>query len=140
MAARTVPDHSGGKLTRSKARLMSTPYEASPTCNASQHMTQPAFLGKENLLYEVPEPYAASSPLRKRKKTSDPLPSPHHKVSFVDLTGDDKEANLGSATTPKKRKIKARANGSHEEKRLKMFRKKAPLSYLEKLERATGQR
>lgn len=140
MAARTVHDYSGGQLTRSKAKLMSAPYEASSTCKAPQLRTLSAFEGKGEMLYEAPEPHAASNPSKKRKKPSGSLSAPHHEVPVVDLTGDDKDENLGSARTSRKRNTKASSHEPDEEKRLKMFRKKAPLSYLEKLERATGQR
>ena len=57
-------------------------------------------------------------------------------------TYDAAHASAVTSPPPKKRKSKT---GSHskakdEEKRLRVFRKKAPLSYLEKLERATSQR
>lgn len=140
MAACAVQDYSSGRLTRSKAKLKSAPYEASSTCTGPRPRNVPTSAGKEKLLYEVPEPPAASNPSKKRKKPSGSLPARHHNVPVVNLTGDDKDTNMGSATTPKKRNTKVSDHGPGEEKRLKIFRKKAPLSYLEKLERATGQR
>ena len=140
MAARTVQGYPGGKLTRSKAKLMSTTYEPSSTRTAPQPKTQPPFSSKAKRLSKAPELHSASNPPKKRKRPSSSTPAPSKKVPLVHLTGDGHEANMDLATTPKKRKTEVSLKGQKEEKRLKMFRKKAPLSYLEKLERATGQR
>jgi len=56
----------------------------------------------------------------------------------IDLTGDD-EDGLEISTPSKKKRSKAKA-GQDEEKRLKMYRKSAPLSYFDKLHRAQTQR
>ena len=137
MAARTVQGYPGGKLIRSKTKLTSTP-SSNPT--ASQSKPQPAFAGKGKMLSEASELQSSSNSLKKRKRPSGSVPAPPDKVHVVDLTRDDSEADRDLATTPKKKKMKAPSKGQSEEKRLRVFRKKAPLSYLEKLERATGQR
>lgn len=140
MAARILQGYPDGKLTRSKTKLMSSPFELSSTRTAPQPKTQPAFTGKGRLLREAPELLSSSSSSKKRKRPSGSVPAPRDKIPVVDLTGDDKGANVELAATAKKRKTKVSPKGQDGEKRLKMFRKKAPLSYLEKLERATGQR
>ncbi|KAI4141232.1 MAG: hypothetical protein LQ340_007690 [Diploschistes diacapsis] len=60
--------------------------------------------------------------------------------NVVDLTAEYHENDEDEAATkPAKRKPR-RKTGTDEEKRLRVWRKKAPQSYLQKLERATSQR
>ncbi|KAL8931459.1 MAG: hypothetical protein Q9216_007196 [Gyalolechia sp. 2 TL-2023] len=72
-------------------------------------------------------------------------PKPRSKKrKLLSKTEFEKEAcndNSTPATTPKKRKVATPETGSKgEEKRLRLFRKQAPQSYLLKLERAISQR
>lgn len=75
---------------------------------------------------------------KRRKVINTPTSTPRGKAKVIDLTGDD-EDNLEIVTPSKRRRSKAKT-GQDEEKRLKMFRKSAPLSYLDKLNRAQTQR
>lgn len=140
MAAPTVHGYPGGRLTRSKAKVMSTSFEPSWTRTSPKSKTQSAFTGKGRILSEASELPFSSELSKKRKRPSGPVAAPPDKASVVYLTGGDSKENTHLAATPKKIKTKASPKGQNEEKRLKIFRKKAPLSYLEKLERATGQR
>ena len=73
------------------------------------------------------------TPTRKRRRTTI-TPS---FSNIIDLTNDDDEVAISSS---KKKKTSSPRRGKDGEKRLKMFRKQAPQSYLEKLNRALGQR
>ena len=140
MAAHTVHGYPGGRLTRSKAKAMSTSSEPSSTRTSPKSKTQSPFTGKGKILSEASDLPFPSELSKKRKRPSGLVAAPPDKAPVVHLTEGDSEANIDHAATPKKIKTKASLKGQDEEKRLKIFRKKAPLSYLEKLERARGQR
>ena len=74
---------------------------------------------------------------KRRKLTNTPTSTTRNKAEVIDLTGDDDDVEI--ATPSKRKNTKAKAN-QDEEKRLRMFRKSAPLTYLEKLHRAQTQR
>ena len=74
-----------------------------------------------------------SSP-RGSSKNSAPTPG---KRMFIDLTTEDQDLE---SPVSKKRKPVTPRKSKDEEKRLKVFRKQAPQSYLEKLSRALAQR
>lgn len=57
---------------------------------------------------------------------------------MIDLTGDDGDDI--QIVTPSKRKKSKATSSTDEEKRLKIFRKSAPSSYMDKLHRAQTQR
>ena len=144
MAARTVYGSSASRTNRGPTKLTSTPSTSKPssTRKAPQSKPQSLFASKRKLLYEGSEWSSSSETTRKRKRPSDPISTPPGKANapIVDLTAENDEADAELATALKKRKTKASPKGHNEEKRLRMFRKKAPLSYVEKLERAMGQR
>lgn len=99
--------------------------------------TQGCQTGKDADHTTSPSPISSSA---KRQKTATHSASKlGDKATPVDLTGDDDE-EVEIVTPSKKEKRKATATSQDEEKRLKMFRKEAPLSYLGKLERAVTQR
>ena len=75
---------------------------------------------------------------KRRKVSGTPKSARTGKATIIDLTGDD-EDDVEIATPSRKKKAKAKT-GQDEEKRLKMFRTRAPLSYLDKLHRAQTQR
>lgn len=74
------------------------------------------------------------TPSRKRPRTPAASIS---KTAVVDLTNEEDEAITRSL---KKRKTASPSKAKNEEKRLRVFRKHAPQSYLEKLSRAQSQR
>ena len=74
------------------------------------------------------------TPTRKRRRTAT---IPTSSSSVIDLTREDDEV---MAINLKKKKTTSPRKGQDEEKRLKLFRKHPPQSYLEKLNRASGQR
>ncbi|MCJ1388772.1 hypothetical protein MMC18_001622 [Xylographa bjoerkii] len=74
------------------------------------------------------------TPTKKRRRTAT---TPTSKSSVIDLTSEGDDSVV---TTAKKRKTASPRKGQDEEKRLKMFRKHPPQSYLEKLNRAAEQR
>lgn len=77
-------------------------------------------------------PSAASGPL-KRKRTAAVSGKPTTSTPASRATAFDADDDEPSAKATKKQK-------KQEEKRSRIFRKKAPLSFLEKLERAQTQR
>lgn len=60
------------------------------------------------------------------------------KLAVVDLTQEDGDEFVPKSA--KKRKTASSSKDKDEEKRLRIFRKHAPKTYLEKLSRAQGQR
>ena len=76
------------------------------------------------------------------KPQAPPKPSKPGAMSIVPSYGSyGKIENADHASSPpKKQKTDSPSKKKDEEKRLRVFRKKAPLSYLEKLQRATSQR
>ena len=74
-----------------------------------------------------------TSPSRHSKNAA-PTPG---KRTYIDLTTEDQDFE---APVTKKRKPGTPRKSKDEEKRLKVFRKQPPQSYLEKLSRALGQR
>lgn len=81
-------------------------------------------------------PVAPAESPRKRANNTQRAP-----VEVIDLTGDAPEPEPEPKPKKQKQAPKARkAEKSQEERRLKMFRKHAPQTYLEKLARATSQR
>ena len=69
------------------------------------------------------------------------LPSPRKSKSKKRMEDDSGTVAEDSGSPPKKRKKpQSPVKSKDEEKRLRVFRKKAPQSYLEKLSRATSQR
>lgn len=77
--------------------------------------------------------------MKRRKLTNTPTSTLCGKAVVIDLTGDDDDVEVDIVTPSKKRKPKAKT-GQDEEKRLRMFRKSAPATYLDKLYRAETQR
>ncbi|MCJ1433639.1 hypothetical protein MMC27_003002 [Xylographa pallens] len=74
------------------------------------------------------------TPTRKRRRTA---PTPTSRDSPIDLTnGDDGSVEISA----KKRKTASPRKSKDEEKRMRIFRKHPPQSYLEKLKRALEQR
>lgn len=68
-------------------------------------------------------------------------PSPRKSKSKKPIEDDDGTVAEDPDSSPKKkRKPQSPVKSKNEEKRLRVFRKKAPQSYLEKLSRATSQR
>ncbi|KAI9874879.1 MAG: hypothetical protein M1830_009183 [Pleopsidium flavum] len=141
MASVTV----GGRTTPSGSRIKST--TATPTSQTSQKL--PANRKRKS---DAPLPFkagknedyatsstASPSTVKRRKTITTPASTPGGKAKLTDLTGDDDE-EFEIVTPSKKKRTKTAAPGQDEEKRLKMFRNKAPLSYLEKLNRALTQR
>ncbi|MCJ1298910.1 hypothetical protein MMC08_001701 [Hypocenomyce scalaris] len=132
MAARTVYNSSASRTNRGPTKLTSTPSTSKPssTRKASQSEPQSLLASKRKILYEGSVWSSSSKTTRKRKRPSDPISTPPGKVNapIVDLTGENDEADAELATALKKRKTMASPKGHNEEKRLKMFRKKAPLS------------
>ncbi|MCJ1476629.1 hypothetical protein MMC13_005297 [Lambiella insularis] len=75
------------------------------------------------------------TPSRKRRRPT--VASSTHE-SLIDLTTNDEDEAI--ITNSKKRKTASPRKGKDEEKRLRVFRKQPPQSYLEKLSRAQSQR
>ena len=86
-----------------------------------------------NKLLASPRKTSPATPSRKRTRGTT---TPRNKIPIVDPTQDEEDAG----SSHKKRKTVFPGKAKDEEKRLKMFRKYAPKSYLEKLSRAQGQR
>ena len=88
------------------------------------------------------ESHPASSPrtpAKKRKRdVTLPVTRRGGKPQVIDLTQDEEDEAITKSS--KKRKAAASRASEDEEKRLRMFRKHPPSKYLEKLNRALGQR
>ena len=144
MASRTRGSTiSASRSSRISTKTSSTP--ATPTTpgyhlKSTYSHTHSPYVGKGKMLSETSEPQSSSIYERKRKSSSLATSSPGGKTPIIDLTGDDHEADIEITTTQKKRKLNSQRKGKGEEKRLKMFRKKPPVSYLERRERLLGQR
>jgi len=117
MASRTIEGSSSGRVTRGT--------------------------NKGRRLYDG-STLAESPPVaKKRKRAITQVSAPSGKrgnVSVVDLTEEDDGERMGQLKPAKKRKTNSPRKDQGEEKRLRKFREKAPLSYTGKLERAMGQR
>ncbi|MCJ1336831.1 hypothetical protein MMC09_002109 [Bachmanniomyces sp. S44760] len=73
----------------------------------------------------------------KRKRCNTLASTSQSTAKIIDLTGDDCDRK---APTPKRRKVAPTSKGKDGEQRSRGFRKHPPKSYLQKLERALGQR
>ena len=81
---------------------------------------------------------AGFGPAGSKKRKMAAKTTPKSKGPVVDLTQED-DTQVHSPPTKKKKGVSSR-KAKDEEKRLKRFRAHAPLSYLERLNRATTQR
>jgi len=117
----------------SKNKSMTTPH----TSPASQKLSTNR---KRKPDVNQPTKDEPTSPImtKRRKVTNTPTSTSRGKAKVIDLTGDD--GDDVEIVTPSKRKKPKAHSGQDEEKRLKMFRKSAPLTYLDKLHRAQTQR
>jgi len=133
---RTTPS---GSKTKSTTGMQTSPTSQKPPANRKRKSDRaPLSAAGKNADYTT-SPSASPSTVKRRKTTTTSASTLGGKVKLIDLTGDDDE-EVEIVTPPKKKRSKAAATSQDEEKRLKMFRKKAPLSYLEKLNRALTQR
>lgn len=92
----------------------------------------PGVTSRKHLVVDDSSDHEMASPAKKKRKV---VPGSSFKKPIV--VDDLSEREVAS---PAKKKRTASKKSSEEEKRLRVFRKKAPLSYLDRLERATSQR
>lgn len=81
---------------------------------------------------------APSAPTKPSRPRKDKGVKPE--LSYGAYSKTEENTHVGSPPKKQKTAAKSPSKRKDEEKRLRVFRKKAPLSYLEKLERATSQR
>ena len=93
-------------------------------------------MGVENKKQAKESADCGSSKMSPRRGLRNAAPT-SGKRTFIDLTAEDEDFET---SVSKKRKPVTPRKSKEEEKRLKVFRKQAPQSYLEKLSRALGQR
>jgi len=93
----------------------------------------PKAMLEEPSILSTDESYLLTPVLKKRKRTL----VQKKKLPVVDPTS---EASLENSSSLKKKTNPSPGKDKNEEKRLRVFRKRAPQSYLEKLHRATSQR
>lgn len=123
--------------TGSKTKSITTP-QTSPASQKLSTNRKRKFDPNQSTKNEPTSPTVTKRGRVTNTLTSTPKSKPRGKATVIDLTGDD-EDDLVISTPSKKKRSKAKA-GQDEEKRLKMFRKSAPLSYFDKLHRAQTQR
>ncbi len=114
--------------------MSSTHQTRSKTATTAMLNNDPKAMFEEPLTLSTDESSLPTPVLKKRKRTL----VQKKKLPVVDPTS---EASLENSSSSKKKKTDPPpGKDKNEEKRLRVFRKRAPQSYLEKLHRATSQR
>lgn len=131
----------------SKHQFSPTAFIMSPF-SASSRRTRSQSTAKANLKIKETQAVENHTVLRASELSAYKMPTKKRKITSSPSLKDEKKQRINvsawdggdAASSAKKKKQDSSITVMKEEKRLRVFRKKAPLTYMTKLERATSQR